>query len=495
MKILFVYDELRLDIPGFTGYTHEGLMTLSACCKAAGHQTDLLHITQPLSDDDFGSELKHRDFDAIGFSSVSATFPDVRRLIPVARRLYPTAPILYGGVHPALDPERSIEIPGVTAICRGEAEDALVELLDRLQSDGDISDVRNFWVRVGNNISRNSIRPLVTDLDTLPLPDFDLFDVPNLFSTREKTAPLTASRGCPYMCTYCSNHAQREQYSNKGEYVRFKSVSRTIAEAHQRLSKRSGSDIRFLDFTDDILPLRKQWFDEFAERYPKEVGVPFACNILIPLIDRHVVQQLKAAGCSFIVFGLESGSERIRRLLRRPRMSNEDVIYATRLIKDAGIFVASFNILGLPTETPAEMLETVKLNAQVGTQKTNAFHFQPYPHTEVHRLSVELGFYHPDQDLYNTWKVGPVLRNTGIPDELIIFLQRFFFPLVLLYRFGYWLSPRSDHWIDAAITRLVFPYPSRMARLTALWEYVYRAAKHVYVRFIMRFWSRRNRHH
>lgn len=467
MKILFVYDELRLDIPGFTGYTHEGLMTLSACCKAAGHQTELLHITQPLSDNDFASELRHRHFDVLGFSSVSATFPDVRRLIPIARRLYPTAPILYGGVHPALDPDRSISIPGVTAICRGEAEESLPEFLDRLQADKDISDVRNFWIRVGDKVIRNMVRPLVTDLDSFPLPDFELFDVPNLFSSREKTAALTASRGCPYMCTYCSNHAQRDQYTNKGEYVRFKSVTRTIAEAHQRLAKRPKTDIRFLDFTDDILPLRKQWFSEFTERYPSEVGVPFACNILIPLLDRRVVRQLKGAGCTFVVFGLESGSERIRHLLRRPRMSNDEVVYVTRLLKDAGIFVASFNILGLPTETPAEMLETVKLNARVGTQKTNAFHFQPYPHTEVHRLSVELGFYDPDQDLHNTWKVGPVLRNTGIPDELIIFIHRFFFILVQLYRFGYRLSARSEYWIDATLERLLFPYPKRMARLTS----------------------------
>jgi radical SAM superfamily enzyme YgiQ (UPF0313 family) len=394
-----------------------------------------------------------------------------------------------------LDPERSISIPGVTAICLGEAEEALIEFLDRLESDKDTSDVKNFWVRLGNTVKSNPVRALPKSLDTLPLPHFDLFDVPRLFSSREHSATLAASRGCPYLCTYCSNHAQREQYPNKGDYVRFKSVSRTIEEAHQRLTPRPDVDIRFLDFTDDILPLRKVWFDEFSERYPKEVGVPFACNILIPLLTKETVSQLKHAGCTLIIFGLESGNERIRKLLRRPRMSNDQVVETTRLLKEAGIHIASYNILGLPTETPAEMLDTVKLNARIGPRKTNVFHFQPYPHTEIHRLAVELGQYDPDQDLYNTWKVGPVLKNTGYDDALVVFLRQLFFPLVYLYRVAYRVGPYAVGVLDRFLDQHLFPHPSRMSFLTALWHVPYEISKHLYTRFLIQFVSRRNRHH
>lgn len=495
MKILFIYDECRLDIPGFSGYAHEGLMSLSACCKRAGHQTDLLHITGYMSDSDFADQLRSRQFDVIGFSSVSATFPDVRRLVPIARELNPTTPILYGGVHPTLDPERSLAIPGMTAICRGEAEEALVELLDRYGAGDDPTTTQNFWFNGPNGVIKNPIRPLPADLDRLPLPDLDLFDFPRLMSTREKTATIAASRGCPYMCSYCSNHAQMAQYPNKGDYVRFKSVDRVMEEAHQRLSHLPDGSVHFLDFTDDILTLRDDWFDEFSHRYPEEIGVPFSCNLLIPLVKPPTVEKLRKAGCSLIVFGLESGSERVRKVLRRPRMSNDQIIEVTRMLRNAGIHVASYNILGVPTETPEEMLETIRLNAQVCVHKANAFHFQPYPHTEIHRLAVELGQYDPDQDLYNTWKVGPVLRNTGYPDELVIFLRSHFFVLIALYRLAFRIGDPAVRSLDNVIRRALFPHPRLMQSLTSIWSFGYELAKKAYTGFFIRFWSRRNRHH
>ncbi len=494
MRILFVYDELRLDIPNFTGYSHEGLMSLSACLKAAGHDTALLHITRWYSDEEFALRLKEHKPDLIGFSSVSATYPDVRRLLPVARRTFPDTPILYGGVHPTFDPQSSIEIPGVTAVCRGEGEEALVEFVDCLDRGVDPSGVANFWVRRGNQVTKNPVRPLVTNLDSLPKPDVHLFDFANLFSSREHTAPLTASRGCPYMCTYCSNHAQMQQYPNKGDYVRFKSVDRTIEEAHQRLGADPDVDIHYLDFTDDILPLRPLWFREFAERYPKEVGKSFTCNILIPLLTEENVRLLSNAGCGLIVFGLESGSERMRKLMKRPRMTNAEILEKTELLKRHGIKIASYNMVGLPTETTTEILETVQLNARVAPMKMNVFHFQPYPGTEIHKLSVDLGLYDPAQDLHNTWKVGPVLEGTGISDEQVIFLHRFFKPLVLAYRlalrFGYSLDR-----LDSFISNRVLPRPRLMSALTKGWDRGHRLAKAVYVFGFMRFWSRRNRSH
>lgn len=493
MKILFVYDEIRLDIPGFTGYYQEGLASLSACARQAGHQTELLHLTRPVSREEFVAELERRSFDAIGFSSLTPTFPDVRRLVPFARERFPTTPILYGGVHPTLDPESSIQVPGVDGVCVGEGEEALVEVLDRMQAGRDWSDVRNFWVRRGGDVVRNTTRPLVTDLDSLPLPDIELFDFPNLFSSREKMAMLTASRGCPYKCTYCSNHAQQQQYPNKGDYVRFKSVDRTIAEARQRIHARADVEIRYLDFSDDILPLRRSWFSEFAERFPKEVGAPFQCNVLLSLLNDQSVRELKQAGCGLLVFGLESGSERMRDLMKRPPVTNQQIVHLAGLLHQHDLHIGTYNMVGLPTETTEEMLETIKLNATIHPNKMNVFFFQPYPNTDIHRMSVEMGLYHPSRDLYNNWRTGPVLDKGTVSPEQIVFLHRFFKPLVRAYRLGRRSSRSFDQAFDRILERVFFAHPQRMALCTKAWDRFHASAKFLYVKAVLPFWSRRKR--
>ncbi len=493
MKILFVYDEIRLDIPGFTGYYQEGLASLSACARAAGHSTELLHLTRPLTEEEFTEELGRRRFDVIGFSSLTPTFPDVRRLVPIARNRFPSTPILYGGVHPTLDPESSIQVTGVDGVCVGEGEEALVEVLDRMQSDRDWSDVRNFWVRRGDQIIRNPTRPLVTDLDSLPLPDIELFDFPGLFSTREQMAMLTASRGCPYKCTYCSNHAQQQQYPNKGDYVRFKSVDRTIAEAHQRIHARPDVEIRYLDFSDDILPLRRSWFSEFAERFPKEVGAPFQCNVLLSLLNDQSVRELKQAGCGLLVFGLESGSERMRDLMKRPPVTNRQIVHLAGLLHQHDLHIGTYNMVGLPTETTEEMLETIKLNATIHPNKMNVFFFQPYPNTDIHKMSVEMGLYHPSRDLFNNWRTGPVLEENAISHEQIIFLHRFFKLLVRAYRMGRRASRRFDPAFDHFLESVFFRHPQRMALCTRAWDRIHATAKFLYVKAVLPFWSRRKR--
>jgi len=381
MKILFVYPEIRTDIPDFSGYYAEGPAVLSAVARAAGHETELLHITRPLSEKDFAADLARREYDVLGFSSLSPVFSHVKRLAPVARQVR-DCPVLYGGVHPTLDPEGSLEVDGIDMVCVGEGEGPLLDVLGALEQGRPVREIENIWVKEDGRVLKTPLRNLVEDLDSLPFPDFSLFDLPNLFSAREGVASMTASRGCPFRCSYCSNHKIRAQYPNPGKYVRFKSVQRTVDEARRQLSL--CDKFKYFDFSDDIFILDRDWLETFAERFPREVGCAFVCNALVRVLDEDRVKLLQRAGCTMVTIGLESGSERLRgEVLKRPSMTNGMILEAGRLLRKYNIRLATYNMIGLPTETLEEAFETIQLNAKLRPTKINEFIFQPYPHTDL----------------------------------------------------------------------------------------------------------------
>lgn len=441
MKVLFVYPEIRTDIPGFSGYYAEGPAILSAVAKAAGHETELIHLTRPISPRRFAAALKSRDYDVLAFSSLSPLFGFVQRFARVAKAVR-DRPVLYGGVHPTLDPEGSLAVEGVDMVCVGEGEGALVDVLRALEDGRPADPVRNIWTRRGGQVSRNPVRALVEDLDALPFPDYALFDLPGLFSAREGVATMTASRGCPFHCTYCSNHKVRALYPNPGRYVRFKSVGRTIEEARLLLSL--CDRCRHFDFSDDIFILNRDWLEAFAEAFPREVGCAFVCNAMVRFLDEERVRLLQRAGCTLVTIGLESGSPRMRRdVLKRPDMTNEMILEAARLLQRHGIRLATYNMIGLPTETVEEAFETIELNAKLKPTKINEFIFQPYPNTELYDQCVRWGLFDGSTLLPNNWRKTTVLKQEQFPAEQVVFLNRYFKILVRLLALAEDRSPET----------------------------------------------------
>jgi len=491
MRILFIYPELRTDIPDFTGYYAEGPAILSSVLQAHGHETDLLHITRLLDGRRFQDALRERRYDVVGFSSLSPVFAEVKRLAPLVKEVR-DVPVLCGGVHPTLDPEGAMAAEGIDIVCRGEGEEALVELLSRMEAGEPVRAVRNLWVKEEGRVTRNPCRPLIEELDSLPLPDFALFDLPNLFSAREGVATMTASRGCPYHCSYCSNHKVRKIYPNGEKYIRFKSVDRTLQEALRQLSL--CDRLKRIDFSDDIFILQKDWLAEFAARYPAEVGRPFICNALVNLVDERSAALLRQAGCTMVTIGLESGSERLRReVLKRPAMTNQRILQAAEVLRRNRIKLATYNMIGLPTETVDEVFDTIRLNARLRPVKINEFIFQPYPNTDIYDMCVRWKLYDPEKPLPNNWRNTTVLTQPQLPEWQVVFLHRYFKPLVALLTLCGTRAPGREEAVVAWIKRHMLAR-RWLARLSSRLQHtVFAAMKTLYVKVLSGFVNRRSK--
>ncbi|GAG00993.1 unnamed protein product, partial [marine sediment metagenome] len=248
MKIVFVYfDSMR----GAGGKYYEGLASISAVLKQ-GHSTRLFHITDNLTGPQFLEifQNQYADTDLVAFSSTTNAFYYIATYAQQIKKHYPQMITICGGVHPTLHPDEVISEPGIDIICLGEGEYPLLDLCDRLESGSDISSIPNLWIKKNSvNIIKNPVRSLIESLDLLPFPDRDIFDYQSSMDSKLHRLVFMGSRGCPFQCAHCCNHALKKIAPRSTPYVRFKSPDRLIAEIKDCRAKYP--DVQTICFHDD----------------------------------------------------------------------------------------------------------------------------------------------------------------------------------------------------------------------------------------------------
>jgi radical SAM superfamily enzyme YgiQ (UPF0313 family) len=451
MKVLFVYPDL-LEGAAWRGYYYSGIGILSAVLRQTGHETALLHITQPVTRESFLQQLETLLSGEgpllVGFSATSNMMPFLEEWSLWVKQRWPQVWTIAGGVHPTLVPEEVLALPGVDIVCVGEGEGAIVDLVEALEAGRSPEGIANLWCKGPDGyVERNAPRPLV-DLDTLPFPDRDIYDFAHLHHERQGEATMMVSRGCPYRCSYCCNEALREVYRGLGKPVRFRSVPLVIAELDYVLETYPFIE-RFV-FDDDILPLHKQWFRAFAQSYAQEIAKPFACNLRPNMADEEVIGLLKQAGCDEIRFGIESGNDQIRNELLNRRISREQIIQAFELCHQVGIKVFAFNMVGLPGETVEQMLDTVKLNAIVRAAITRVTIFFPYQRTDLYNVSAHMGLL--TDRIVTDYATDTVLGFDKVQRNRVVFIRRYFPLLTKLYRWALRGPSFVEHWLDALLS-------------------------------------------
>jgi anaerobic magnesium-protoporphyrin IX monomethyl ester cyclase len=383
LRVLFVERELS--------YEPQGIMSMSAVLREAGHEVAL---TVESLEDPVAFALDYQP-DVLGYSVMTGSqraFFDlnnkIRAALNPARAAVGKGPVFsaFGGPHPTFFPEM-IREPGADGVCIGEGEGALLDLANALGNGGFRSDIPNWWFNMGREIIKNPVRPLIHDLSALPQPDRALvYDKhPGLAAGGIKH--FITSRGCPYNCTYCFNHAYYEIYQRERRGQQ-RAVDDIIAEVN---GVRARWRLEQAIFVDDLFILKDDWLEEFAEKWPRQVGLPFFCNVRANMLvsDPRKVDLLKRAGCQTVSMGIEAANDRIRVELLKRRMTRDDVIEAGRMVRRAGMHVTATNILGLPTSTLEDDLDTMRLNAAARISYAHAFLFQPYPGTELGQFTQD----------------------------------------------------------------------------------------------------------
>lgn len=391
MRTLLVFTEINQKFGALRN--QHGLSSISAVLKAQGYpQVGSSHHADQLDLAKWEQDLKDFAPDLVGFYATAEQFMYVRQMVErVPKGIF----TIVGGPHPTCYPNCLENVPRLDAICVGEGEYPMLELLQILELDRDPSGIANLWVRRNGNITRNPTRPFIQNLNELPYQDRELFNTQEAIDQYGfAQLRMIASRGCPNRCTYCSNHIIRK--TQEGRYVRFRSAEHILGELAECKAKYKFEEVVF---DDDIFTAKREIVDEFSRRYPGEIGRPFVFAGHVQSCTRETLSKLKQAGARRIDFGLESGSEWLRKTVMKRRMSNRQIIEAMKLAHEVGLQVKTLNMVGLPEETPTMFMETVRINQIVKPEVASMSVFHPYPGTELYDYCLEKGYIKADEAL------------------------------------------------------------------------------------------------
>ncbi len=393
-RILFIVhmDRTMLLSGGFVTF---GPMWLSAILKKEGHQCDITRVSYREAE----KTLKNFKPDIVSYTAFSGghiPMVELNRKLKKKFNFYS----MFGGPHPTFSPEMIEEDDSIDAVCIGEGFEAMPEFINKLEKREDITKVPNWWIRVGNKIHKNPLRPLLKNLDTLPFPDRTLYDKYKDYRLA-RTATVMTSQGCPFNCTYCFNH-QLHRMSQKGDPTfRQRSVDNVIAEIKQL--RKNYPKIEYLVFRDEIFTINKSWVKEFSEKYSKEVGLPFYCLMRPELITEEIIDDLKKAGLYYIGIGIEAGNDFIRNEVLNRNMSREQIINGLKILHDTKVKFSTYNIIGSPGETLDTAMETWELNVKCHPTFADSFTLTPYPKTAIHKYAVENGYLDPNTKIPATY--------------------------------------------------------------------------------------------
>ena len=431
MRVLLIYPNIDSPI----GINH-GLSIISGVLRAAGHETRLIHVNEKLFDVPTPDELvaRVRDYDpgVVGFSILSQQYPWSVRAAQALREALPALPLVAGGVHCTMLPDEVTSEGHFDVVAVGEAELAFRELVDRLARGDDVTGVPNLRFP-----PRSRFNPRLTpianpvgafpDLDALPANHYELFDMRRIVRSKNGWLGVLTSRGCPYKCTYCFNREIVERYQADGatqtgkDYLRHYSVERILSELVGL--KARYPDVSTFIFDDDLFTLDRRYVRDFCAAYKASgLNLPFVVNAHVQVFDEEMAFQLADAGCTIVKYGLESGSKRVRKEVLWRYMSNDVIKRSFAAAHQYGIHSSAFIMFGLPTETREEVLETLRLCAEVGLGRFRWAIFFPFPGTAGHRISTELDLIDPERLAgVGNYFDGSCLR---LGDELDLLVQK-----------------------------------------------------------------------
>jgi anaerobic magnesium-protoporphyrin IX monomethyl ester cyclase len=366
-----------------------GVMSLAAGLKQAGHRVTALDPSRHTLDGLLAA-IETLAPGILAYSSETGPhqyYLELNRAIRTRTRILS----LMGGPHPTFFPEVLAEDPALDGICRGEGDLVFPELVSKLARGEDYTSTRGFWFRSEGGLIRNELAPLVDDLDRLPFPDRAVLGNAEAGRSARTTWSFQTGRGCPFQCTYCFNHSYNALYRGQGRVIRKRSVGGVIAEI---AGIRSAQRLSFVTFLDDNFVLGPRgWLEEFADRYPREIGVPFKIALNPSTADERVVPLLARAGCFSVAIGVESGSEEIRRKLLGRNISDDRILGTCRLLRKHGIRIMTQSILGLPVADPFEEdLRTLRLNQRCRPDFAWASLFYPFPKTRLGAVAFSAGY-------------------------------------------------------------------------------------------------------
>ena len=411
-------------------------------------------------------KIKGLDFDIAGISAqFSVQFRNTKILAELIKKIKPDSKVVVGGAHATVRHKQILEeIPEIDAVISGEGEVSFLELVNRFYSNVKPDNISGLTWRDGNKVVENAGPSPIADIDSIMLPAYELIDMERYLEVMERFSTRTyygerpgitviTSRGCPFQCTFCSVHLHmgRRWRGHSPEYV--------INHLELLVKKYK---IKYFHFEDDDLTANPVRFEKVLDKIiEKKMDVWWDTpnGVRADSFTQKIMDKCKVSGCKFLIFGVESGSQRVLNDIIKKSLKLKDVEKACYYAKKSGVISRAFFIMGLPGEKKIDILKTSyfmnKLAFKYNTFGGAGFAI-PLFGTELYKVSVEKK-YLSDELTYENFAIAYtkkgmlhtedfdpdfVLRMIGINEkilyylEIVVFFKRIIYsPLLIKYIF------------------------------------------------------------
>jgi len=339
--------------------------------------------------------IAKKNFDLAGVLFFTMNFPDVKKFSELLKQKSPGTKLVVGGPHPSALPEDTMKnFPFIDFAFAGEAELGFPMLADILESKNcdaqALLKIPALVWRNGKKIVVNE-KKTVCDLDSLGFPSWDLLKPESYpqaphgsFCKQFPVAPIIITRGCPYSCTFCAGHVV------SGKKLRSRTLENVLYEI-RGLVKNHG--IKEIHIEDDNFTFNRQFVVDFCNAIINEnLNISWACpnGMRLDTLDKELLALMKKSGLYSISVGIESGSDRILKLVKKS-LTTEKIREKVQLIHDAGLHVIGFIILGFPGETKEDIEKTIDFVCTLPINRVAFSCLQPFPGSEVYNNLLEKG--------------------------------------------------------------------------------------------------------
>ena len=423
-----------------------GILSVGSALKKHGFDIELININETEIDKTVNYIAEQNPL-YVGFSVMTGR--QTMHSAKMSKKLKERAnlKIMWGGIHPSLLPEQCLSESYVDFVISGEGEETAVEFSRKLQSGEPHFDVLGLGYKGGGAVKINPPRPMIKNLDDWPL-DFGLIDLEKYIFRLDKfkrVVAYKASRGCPFNCAFCYNRA-----FNQSRW-RAWSIERVVADI-EFLKKNYRIDA--VKFYDDNFFVDKNRALEILKR----IDLPAHLEVRIDMIDDSVARALKASQAFDLLIGIESGSDRLLKLINK-KFTVERLIAGVKILAKYDVPASYSVIVGLPTETKDEFEATIDLLYKIYKIHPRAAAFSlgaymPYPGSLMYDFAVKQGFKPPEKT--EDWgRIDRFRKDFSTPwtDGALVWRIREYFKLLKLK-----LGP-INKWFEFRIKHRWFALP------------------------------------
>ena len=379
---------------------HIGIAYLASAIRRSGYRPFVFDMRIDPVFKNLAKAIPKFGPDMLALTLMSMEYIPTYDLIKKIRKNF-KIPLVLGGPHPSIFKEKVLEQTPADYAIYGEAELTLNELLEGKKKNS----IKGLIWRKGNKIITNPARPFIEDLDSLPFPAYDLFDLKKYL--KGDVIRIVSSRGCPYNCIYCSIKF------TMGKNFRARSAENVVEEITYWYKK----GFRKFQFTDDNFTFdikRAEKIADLIQENKLKIKWDLRNGIRVDKVNPSLLKKFKMSGCTFIAYGVESANQDVLNAMKKG-IKVEQVENALKWTIDAGIKTSAFFIIGLPKDNPEKFRNSLKFAKKYKLNEVRFYNLIPYPGTELYDIAQSQNWLIKKPEEYlnsiDYWGADPVMET------------------------------------------------------------------------------------